>query len=140
MVSTSDDHFLYSLVFYDTDNQKMDTPEGETIISILLKQKLDDYFQKSVPLAHIPLHLDGSAFQKYVFERLKEVSFGKTMSYSEFSCHIGYSKGCRAVASAIAKNPILLIIPCHRIIKKNNDSGNYSGGSDRKRFLLEFES
>ncbi len=82
----------------------------------------------------------GTAFQQKVWEELLEVPYGKTLSYLELSKRLGDPKAIRAVASANGKNPLCIVIPCHRIIGSDGSLTGYAGGLHRKKFLLELES
>lgn len=87
----------------------------------------------------IQLHLIGTSFQKNVWNTLKKVPLGQTISYQDVANLIGKPKAVRAVASAIAKNKVAYLIPCHRVIRKNGDIGEFRWGSHRKRAILDWE-
>ena len=86
-------------------------------------------------------HLKGTDFQKMVWNEIKKISKGKTITYKELAIKIGKPKAYRAVANACAKNPLLEIIPCHRVIRDDGKMGGYMGkkGIERKKRLLESE-
>ncbi len=88
----------------------------------------------------LPLSMQGTAFQREVWSELRRIPYGQTISYSELANRVKRPKACRAVGSANGKNPLSLIIPCHRVIAANASLGGYSGGLDRKRWLLHLES
>ncbi len=88
----------------------------------------------------LPLSMQGTAFQREVWSELRRIPYGQTISYSELANRVKRPKACRAVGSANGKNPLSLIIPCHRVIAANASLGGYSGGLDRKRWLLQLES
>jgi len=90
--------------------------------------------------ALIPLRPFGTSFQKIVWNKLMNVPLGTTISYGELARLAGHPTAVRAVASAVARNPIALLIPCHRVLPKDGSLGNYRWGSDRTRALLEWES
>ncbi len=83
--------------------------------------------------------LNGTKFQKNVWTQITKISHGKTVSYSDLAIKIKLPKAIRAVASAVGENPIILIIPCHRVIKKNGAIGGYAYGSKMKSKLLYVE-
>jgi len=87
-----------------------------------------------------PYFLFGSSFEKAVWLTLLKIPFGKTMSYTEVSALSGKPKACRAAGTAVGKNPLLLLVPCHRVIKSSGGIGGFSSGVDIKKFLLELES
>ena len=83
--------------------------------------------------------MQGTDFQNKVWKELKKIPKGETRTYKQIALNIGHPKASRAVANACGKNPILLLIPCHRIISSIDGLGGYVGGIDRKRFLLNLE-
>ncbi|MGI6225787.1 MAG: methylated-DNA--[protein]-cysteine S-methyltransferase [Peptococcales bacterium] len=85
------------------------------------------------------LDLEGTPFQIKVWQALQEIPYGETYSYEDVARKIGNIKAVRAVGSANGKNPISIIIPCHRVIRKSGELGGYSSGLERKKFLLELE-
>ncbi len=85
------------------------------------------------------LHLQGTPFQESVWQALCDIPYGQTRSYSEIAESIGKPKAVRAVGSAIGANPLLIIVPCHRVIGKNGALSGYRGGMDMKTKLLELE-
>ncbi len=95
--------------------------------------------RKNPPAESLPLDLHGTAFQKKVWKALEGIPKGKTTTYSEIARRIGRPRATRAVASAIGSNPISLIIPCHRVVRKDGGMGGYRWGLDVKRCLLELE-
>jgi methylated-DNA-[protein]-cysteine S-methyltransferase len=100
---------------------------------------LDAYFSKT---ALPQLNLDppeGSEFQKRVWQALKNIPFGQTDTYAQIAQKIGHPNAVRAVGAAIGRNPISLIVPCHRVIGNSGLLTGYAGGVDRKRWLLEHE-
>ncbi|CAB1274692.1 bifunctional DNA-binding transcriptional regulator/O6-methylguanine-DNA methyltransferase Ada [Candidatus Nitrosacidococcus tergens] len=88
---------------------------------------------------HLPLDIQGTAFQERVWSALRKIPLGTTVSYTEIAKHIGLPKAVRAVANACAKNHIAIAIPCHRVIRLNGDLASYRWGIDRKRELLRRE-
>lgn len=87
----------------------------------------------------IPVELNGTPFQKRVWERLRGVRAGTTASYSQIARDIRASHAVRAVGAANGANPVAIVVPCHRIIGANGSLTGYGGGLDRKRWLLEHE-
>lgn len=101
--------------------------------------QLSDYFNGQRTVFDLPLNPQGTDFQKRVWDELLKVPFGRTVSYLELSRRLGDEKAIRAVAAANGKNPIWLIIPCHRIIGSDGSLTGYAGGLWRKKWLIEFE-
>ncbi len=91
------------------------------------------------PAKDLPLDVQGTAFQMRVWEELRRIPHGQTVSYSELATRIGKPTAVRAVARACATNPVAILIPCHRVIRQNGELGGYGGGIERKRTLLEKE-
>jgi len=98
-----------------------------------------DYLKGQLPHPHLSLDVQGTAFQKRVWEELRRIPVGETASYSEVARRIGQPRSTRAVARACATNPAALITPCHRVIRENGELGGYRWGIERKSRLLEME-
>lgn len=99
----------------------------------LKKQHLEGEQQK------LTLHLKASDFQAQVWKSLLQIRHGQLKSYAEIAAEIGLPKACRAVGSAIGKNPVSCLIPCHRVVRADGKYGNYHWGAERKRMLIEQE-
>lgn len=109
---------------------------------LVLKQacdQLNQYFQGSRTNFDLPLNPSGTDFQKKVWKALYEIPYGQTRSYKDIAIALNQPNACRAVGSANGKNPICVIIPCHRVITSGGKLGGYSGGLDKKTKLLEIE-
>ena len=120
-----------------------DKIETSTQISKCLEScivQLDEYFQGNRTRFDLKLNPHGTDFQKKVWNELLNIPFGKTRSYLEQTKKIGDPKAIRAVAAANGKNPIWIIIPCHRVIGSDGSLTGYAGGIWRKKWLLEHES
>lgn len=102
--------------------------------------QLEEYFQGNRKEFTIKLNPSGTDFQQTVWKELQNIPFGKTTSYREESKKIGNTKAIRAVASANGKNPIWIVIPCHRVIGSDGSLTGYAGGIWRKKWLLNHES
>ncbi len=102
-------------------------------------QQLDEYFNGTRTVFDLKLNPQGTGFQQRVWKELLNVPHGKTRSYLEQSKKLGDVKAIRAVASANGKNPIWILIPCHRIIGSDGSLTGYAGGLWRKKWLLEHE-
>ena len=103
-------------------------------------QQLEEYFNGTRTEFTLKLNPQGTSFQKRVWKELLNVSFGKTRNYLEQSKKLGDPKAIRAVASANGKNPICIVIPCHRIIGSDGSLTGYASGLWRKKWLLAHES
>ncbi|QFZ54331.1 methylated-DNA--[protein]-cysteine S-methyltransferase [Oceanihabitans sp. IOP_32] len=102
--------------------------------------QLNEYFEGKRKQFSVNLNPKGTNFQKRVWKALEQIPFGKTISYLELSKQLGDVKAIRAVANANGKNPIWIIIPCHRVIGSDGSLTGYAGGLHRKKWLLEHES
>jgi AraC family transcriptional regulator, regulatory protein of adaptative response / methylated-DNA-[protein]-cysteine methyltransferase len=97
------------------------------------------HLQGQLPHPDLPLDVRGTAFQQRVWEELRRIPYGQTVSYSELARRIGQPAATRAVARACATNPAALVTPCHRVIREGGELGGYRWGLERKRALLEQE-
>lgn len=102
-------------------------------------EQINEYFNGERESFEIEFDLEGTDFQKKVWNALTSIPFGKTISYSEFALQLGDLKAIRAVASANGKNPIGIIIPCHRVIGSDGGLTGFAWGIDKKKWLLEHE-
>ncbi|NGO08875.1 methylated-DNA--[protein]-cysteine S-methyltransferase [Streptomyces sp. HC44] len=110
-----------------------DTPFGETI------DQLKAYFAGELKDFDLPLRLDGTPFQRTVWDQLRRIPYGETRSYGELADALGNPKASRAVGLANGRNPVGIIVPCHRVVGANGSLTGYGGGLDRKKRLLDFE-
>lgn len=101
--------------------------------------ELKDYLSGSNQTFSLPVDAKGTPFQQEVWEALKQVPYGQTVSYSDIAARIQRPAATRAVGTAIGANPVLLTIPCHRVIGKSGAITGYRGGLEFKRFLLDLE-
>lgn len=129
------DNCIVRLEFTD----KKETTEIKTELMKKLYKELNDYFSGELKYFTIPIKPKGSEFQMKVWNELQNIKYGKTTSYKEIAKNIGNSKSYRAVGNANGKNPIAIIIPCHRVINSNGKIGGYTGGIDKKNILLNIE-
>ncbi|WP_318311202.1 methylated-DNA--[protein]-cysteine S-methyltransferase [Flagellimonas crocea] len=121
----------------------LDDKKLDGIIPEVLKDaasQFEEYFNGDRTVFNLELNPSGTDFQKKVWDALLQIPFGKTISYLELSKQLGDVKAIRAVASANGKNPLWIVVPCHRVIGTNGDLTGYAGGLHRKKWLLEHES
>ena len=120
-----------------------DTPDGgEALIAAC--RWLDEYFSGRVPEVMPPIHADGTAFQKEVWQLLTEIPYGRTVTYGELASEIARRRGkekfsAQAVGQAVGNNRISLILPCHRVIGQDGSLTGYAAGIETKRALLKME-
>lgn len=129
---------LASVLFKDAENvmvsEKIPKELKETV------NQLQEYFEGKRKEFNLILSPEGTDFQKKVWKQLEQIPFGKTTSYQQMANQLGDPKVIRAAASANGKNPISIIIPCHRVIGTDGSLTGYAGGLHRKKWLLEHES
>ncbi|AXP80509.1 Methylated-DNA--protein-cysteine methyltransferase [Mariniflexile rhizosphaerae] len=101
--------------------------------------QLNEYFEGTRTQFDLKLNPEGTDFQKTVWKQLEQIPYGKTVSYLDLSKQLGDVKAIRAVASANGKNPLWIIVPCHRVIGSDGSLTGYAGGLHRKQWLLEHE-
>ena len=102
-------------------------------------KQLQEYFEGKRTTFNFPINPKGTDFQQKVWKALLEIPYGKTTSYLELSKKLGDVKAIRAVASANGKNPLWIVVPCHRVIGSDGSLTGYAGGLWRKKWLLEHE-
>ena len=107
--------------------------------SNIVKKALDDYFFHSQKIHELNIEPHGTPFQKGVYQALNHVPYGQTISYQMLAKRIGKPHAARAVGGALNKNPIMIFIPCHRVIGKNGHLTGFGGGLPAKQFLLALE-
>lgn len=110
-----------------------------TPVIISAKKQLTEYFEGTRQVFDLPLAPAGTDFQKKVWAALCTIPYGETRSYKEIALQINNPKGCRAVGMANNRNPVMLLIPCHRVIGSNGALVGYAGGLDVKEWLLGHE-
>ncbi len=114
------------------------TDEGKGEID-LAEAQLGEYFSGNRVNFDLKTHPNGTLFQKQVWEEMQKIPFGETVTYAELAKRVGRPEAWRAVANACGKNPIVIIIPCHRVVGSYGKLGGYSGGLDKKQWLLQHE-
>ncbi len=102
-------------------------------------QQLESYFAGSLKSFDVQVSLTGTAFQKKVWSQMQRIPYGRTISYGELAQKTGNPKAARAVGGACGKNPVPIIIPCHRVIGENGTLTGFGGGLKVKKFLLSLE-
>jgi methylated-DNA-[protein]-cysteine S-methyltransferase len=132
-----DAHGLLSIHFVESE---VATSEAIPVVLISAVTQLKEYFDKTRTHFELKLNPEGTAFQKRVWRQLETIHFGKTTSYQSLANELGNLKVIRAAASANGKNPIAIVIPCHRVIGSDGSLTGYTGGLHRKKWLLEHES
>ncbi len=117
----------------ETFGERDPAPFGEAI------SQLEAYFARELKEFDLPLRLDGTPFQRLVWDELLRIPYGEIRTYGELAELLGKPGASRAVGLANGKNPISVIVPCHRVVGANGNLTGYGGGLDRKKQLLAFE-
>jgi methylated-DNA-[protein]-cysteine S-methyltransferase len=129
-------------IWFDEREGKDRPSEGEvreTPVIAEAKRQLEEYFQGSRRQFELPLAPEGTEFQKKVWEALQDIPYGETRSYKQVAEAVGNGKACRAVGMANNRNPIPIVIPCHRVVGSDQSLVGYGGGLDLKMSLLAME-
>jgi len=112
-------------------------PEDPLFKSV--REQLATYFKGESFNFSVPITFNGTVFQKFVWQQLQYIPFGQTRTYAELAAQIGKPKAVRAVGTAVGRNPLCILIPCHRVIASSGGLGGYVAGLDRKKYLLQLE-
>lgn len=136
MTATADENAITSLDFAD---EPINIQNSDTPLLIRLEEELHEYFAGKRHDFTLPIAPKGTPFQKKVWETLCTIPYGETISYAKEATLFGNPNATRAVANANGRNPIAILIPCHRVIASHGGLGGYSGGIEKKVFLLELE-
>jgi len=137
----ADDHFLYQIAFPDSAGEypaASTTLQEHPLLSRAAAQ-LMEYFSGCRQAFDLPLSPQGTRFQQAVWDLMQDIPFGETRTYGELAAHLGNPNKARAVGGAANKNPLPLVIPCHRVVGTNGKLTGFAGGIETKLFLLELE-
>lgn len=115
------------------------TAEQPSLLTALAAQQLSAYFAGTLTHFSLPLAASGTVFQQQVWRQLCDIPFGQTCSYADIARGISNIKAVRAVGAANGRNPVAIVVPCHRVIGANGTLTGYAGGLDKKDWLLKHE-
>jgi len=135
IIAVADEEGLCSLDF----DENASASDEENVHLTQLQRELTEYFEGKRKTFDVRLNPKGTPFQRAVWRTLCDIPYGSVISYSQEAQMLSHAKAVRAVANANGKNPLPIIIPCHRVIAKGGGIGGYSGGIWRKEFMLELE-
>jgi len=128
---------------FEDYQQTLVSKYGEVIFhdrnSSFIEEKINDYFNKKESCNVAYRFLTGSDFEKNIWRKTAEILYGQVSTYKEVAEDAGYCAAWRAAGTALGNNPLMLVIPCHRVIKSSGDIGKYGGGEKIKALLLEHE-
>lgn len=140
LLITATEKGIRHILFDDiADVDLPDQPNAQDVFIQQAKAQLIEYFNGQRQDFDLPLDIQGTTFRKKVWQALQTIPYGQCWSYADLAQRIGQSKAMRAVGSANGKNPLCIVIPCHRVIAKDGGLGGYTGGLERKQWLLELE-
>ena len=151
IIAVAHDDALVFLEFQDNENFEKDLAqikeffevknieEGENLPIKQIRVELEDYFKHPFASFKTPIEMVGTDFQKQVWEEIRNIRSGSTITYSEIAEKIENPNAVRAVGNALNANKLSIIIPCHRVLTKDMDFGGYNGGQNRKSWLLQHE-
>ena len=137
----SEDQAVSSVLFFDGDPASAPDAAEPAPVLVEAKEQLTAYFAGDLRVFDLPLALHGSTFQLRVWQQLQRIPFGTTASYADVAAGIGMSPtASRAIGLANGANPIVIVVPCHRVIGSDGSLVGYGGGLPRKKALLSLES
>lgn len=116
-----------------------DPQEGDNWVTALAKRELAEYFAGERIFFSVPVELKGTAFQQRVWQALRSIPYGRTISYREQAGELGQETAVRATGTANGCNPVAIIVPCHRVVRSDGSLGGYAGGLEIKATLLRLE-
>jgi methylated-DNA-[protein]-cysteine S-methyltransferase len=137
LLLTSDGTSL-TRVLFDAEPDPEWSPEPCALLDEAVRQ-LEEYFAGERTTFDIPLRMQGGPFEREVWAELLQIPYGETASYGEIARRVGKPHASRAVGAANGRNPIAIIVPCHRVIGSDGTLTGYGGGLERKRALLDLE-
>tara|TARA_R110002126_G_scaffold291755_1_gene456914 strand:+ start:22194 stop:22697 length:504 start_codon:yes stop_codon:yes gene_type:complete len=150
MLAIADENALYLLEFIGRrdldgnikrllDQNKAVLNHQSTLPLVSIQQEINHYFDGTLRVFKTPIHTAGTFFQKQAWQALCRIPYGQTKSYLDQALMINNPSACRAVAKANSMNQLAIIVPCHRIIRRDNTLGGYAAGPERKQWLLQHE-
>lgn len=136
----ADNDHLFAVEFVPAGDVLGGGMPGENSILRAAERQIKEYFAGTLKEFDLPLQPVGTDFQMAVWQAMRQIPFGGTMSYGELAGLVGDRKKARAVGQAANRNPLAIVIPCHRVIGSNGRLVGYGGGLDKKEMLLRHES
>ncbi|WXB00325.1 methylated-DNA--[protein]-cysteine S-methyltransferase [Pendulispora brunnea] len=133
-------HEAITAIYFEHDRDTSDSePAKRHELLDAAEEQLNEYLEGKRQVFDMPLRPSGTEFQRAVYRELLTIAFGETRSYSDIARAVGRPDAVRAVGAANGRNPIAIVIPCHRVIGKNGSLTGYGGGIETKRWLLDLE-
>jgi methylated-DNA-[protein]-cysteine S-methyltransferase len=137
LLATADDAGAVSGLWFDRAPAEGWQRDDDALAG--LGDQLDAYFAGTLTRFDLPLAPVGTEWQRRVWDALTDIPYGETVSYAELAARIGRPSACRAVGAANGRNPISVIVPCHRVVGTSGSLTGYGGGIERKAWLLDHE-
>lgn len=119
--------------------EQVDTDNEPSVLTNLVFKQISEYLHGQRQKFDFPYELHGTEFQKKVWEALRQIPYGETRTYKDIATVVGNPKASRAVGMANHKNPLMIVVPCHRVIGTGGKLVGYAGGLDMKKALLDLE-
>jgi len=138
LLLAADDHGLCGIRLLKADEKQPMMSESSLLLERAVQQ-LEEYFAGMRKSFDLPLSVYGTTFEKDVWRALAAIPFGETKSYGQLAAHLGRPGGARAVGRACARNPLLIVVPCHRVIAANGALTGFAAGLPAKKMLLQLE-
>lgn len=135
----TDENYVYNINFIDINSINKEFEYKKNIITEEVIKQVEEYFNGKRKSFELPVNPQGTEFQKRVWRELQKIPYGQTRTYKDIAIKIEKPNASRAIGNANNKNPIAIVIPCHRVIGSNNKLVGYAGGIDKKIKLLELE-
>jgi methylated-DNA-[protein]-cysteine S-methyltransferase len=139
LLALDDDGALVRLHFAHRRDHVEDGWQRDDVALDAWRDQLDEYFAGTRTTFDLPLRLHGTTFQVEVWEQLRRIPYGETISYGELAKRVDRPEAARAVGAANGQNPIAIVVPCHRVIGADGSLTGFGGGLDWKRRLLDLE-
>ena len=155
---TTQNSGIYTQLYHTAFGNVIISSDGESVTEVQIREtipeqkifspcrvtdraavQLGEYFAGQRKVFDLPLNPKGTDFSRLVWSKLRSIPYGETRSYKQIAAEAGNAKACRAVGMANNKNPIMVIVPCHRVIGSDGSLVGYAGGTDLKKRLLELE-
>ncbi len=134
------DHHALHAVYFRGRSGPLDEAARDAAPFVDAVTQLEEYFAGERQTFDLPLVLEGTAFQRRVWDVLRTIAYGRTCSYGDLAAEIGRLDRVRAVGAAVGRTPVPIIVPCHRVIGADGSLTGYGGGLQRKQMLLDLES
>lgn len=138
-IGIADDGNAVTNIYFESEAGENDSQIRETALIKEAHKQIEEYFDGNRKSFDIPISPSGTEFQQKVWNALQTIPYGETRSYKDIAIAVGNEKACRAVGMANNRNPISIIIPCHRVIGKDGKLVGYGGGLQTKDYLLKLE-